>query len=96
MNHNSKILKQVSDVEFLNICFQVKPEELQDLDTCRFTIAVRDELLNRGKAMVNYAEIDGKTCIRLITANYELNVRHIDIFFQDIESTANNLLPNFI
>ena len=94
--HNSKILKQVSDVEFLNICFQVKPEELQDLDTCRFTIAVRDELLNKGKAMVNYAEIDGKTCIRLITANYELNVRHIDIFFQDIENTAKSLLPNFI
>ena len=93
---NSKILIQVSDVEYLNICFQVKPDGLNLEDVSRFTIAVREELLKEGKAMVNYAEIDGETCIRLITANYELNTEHIDKFFRDIENIADNLIPDFM
>ena len=46
--------------------------------------------------MVNYAEIEGRTCMRLVTANYDLKKEHIDQLFSDIESTADTLVPDFI
>ena len=60
-----------------------------------FTVAVRDELFKNSDAMVNYAEIDGQNCMRLVTVNYDLNTKHIDQLFLDIESTADKLLPDF-
>ena len=92
----SKILKQVSDVDYLNICFQIQPDGINIRQAGKFTIAVRDELFKNGDAMVNYAEIDGNTCMRLVTANYDLNTEHIDQLFLDIESTADRLVSDFI
>jgi len=45
--------------------------------------------------MVNYADVQGRKCMRLITANYELKKEHLDQLFSDIESTAEKLLPDF-
>jgi len=92
----SEILKQVSDVPYLNICFQIQPASISNSQVDRFTIAVRDELFKNADAMVNYAEIEGRTCIRLVTANYDLKKEHIDQLFSDIESTADTLVPDFI
>ena len=61
-----------------------------------FTVAVRDELFKNADAMVNYAEIDGRICMRLVTANYDLSTKHIDQLFSDIESTVHKLLTNYI
>jgi len=61
----------------------------------RFTVAVRDELFKNAHAMVNYTEVEGRECMRLITANYELKKEHLDQLFLDIESTADKLLPDF-
>jgi hypothetical protein len=61
-----------------------------------FTVAVRDELFKNGDAMVNYAEIDGRICMRLVTVNFDLNTKHIDQLFSDIESNAYKLLTNYI
>ena len=74
----SKILKHVSDVFYLNICFQIQPDGIGHSQAGRFTVAVRDELLKNAHAMVNYAEVEGRECMRLITANYELKKEHID------------------
>jgi glutamate/tyrosine decarboxylase-like PLP-dependent enzyme len=91
----SKMLNLVSDVNYLNICFQIQPDGINTSQVGHFTIAVRNELFKNADAMVNYAEIDGKTCMRLVTANYDLNTKHIDQLFSDIESNANKLLTNY-
>lgn len=92
----SKILNLVSDVNYLNICFQIQPDGINISQVGSFTVAVRDELFKNADAMVNYAEIDGKTCMRLVTANYDLSTMHIDQLFSDIESNAYKLLTNYI
>ena len=46
--------------------------------------------------MVNYAEIERKTCMRLVTTNYDISTLHIDQLFSDIESNAYKLLTNYI
>jgi glutamate/tyrosine decarboxylase-like PLP-dependent enzyme len=91
----SKMLNLVSDVNYLNICFQIQPDGINTSQVGHFTIAVRNELFKNADAMVNYAEIDGKTCMRLVTVNYDLNTKHIDQLFSDIESNANKLLTNY-
>jgi len=92
----SKILNLVSDVNYLNICFQIQPDGINMSQVESFTVAVRDELFKNADAMVNYAEIDGRICMRLVTANYDLSTKHIDQLFSDIESTSHKLLTNYI
>ena len=93
--NQSKILKQISDVSYLNICFQIQPDGISNSHVGRFTVAVRDELFQNADAMVNYAEIESQTCMRLITVNYDLKREHLDQLFSDIESTAERILPRF-
>jgi len=92
----SKILKKVSDVPYFNICFQIQPDSISNRQVERFTIAVRNQLFKNADAMVNYAEIEGKTCMRLVTVNYDLDKEHIDQLFFDIESTSDKLISDFI
>ena len=92
----SKILNLVSDVNYLNICFQIQPDGINMSQVESFTVAVRDELFKNADAMVNYAEVDGRICMRLVTAYYDLSTKHIDQLFSDIESTSHKLLTNYI
>tara|TARA_Y100001970_G_scaffold244726_1_gene311154 strand:+ start:2405 stop:3802 length:1398 start_codon:yes stop_codon:yes gene_type:complete len=75
----------ISTSNYLNLCFQVCPKGLDRDKANTFTKKVRDSLLQEGKAMVNYAQIDDKTCIRLVLANYSLTETEIDTFFDNIE-----------
>ena len=72
----SKILMHLSEVFYLNICFQIHPDGIGHSQVGRFTVAVRDELFKNAHAMVNYTEVDGRECMRLITANY-MSLIHI-------------------
>ena len=89
---SSDNLKLLSPVNYLNICFQVLPKDLKPKKINAFTIAIRDKLLEKGKAMVNYAHIEDKTCIRLVLANPDLTKVHLDSFFKNIENIAISLL----
>ena len=78
-------LDLVSPSNYLNLCFQVSPIGLDQDRVNNFTKQVRDSLLQKGKAMVNYAQIGDKTCIRLVLANYSLTETEIDTFFDNVE-----------
>ena len=45
-------------------------------------------MIKDGKIMVNHATIDGLSCIRLITVNFNLRENDIDYFYQlsEVES----------
>jgi len=42
--------------------------------------------------MVNYANIDSITCIRLVTSNFKLKKKDLDFFFYELENITSNLL----
>ena len=89
---SSENLVLISPVNYLNLCFQVKPKGLPTGKVDEFTIEIRHKLLEKGKAMVNYAKIEDKSCIRLVTVNPDLTTEHLDTFFRNIEETSILLL----
>ena len=92
----SSILKLISPVESLNICFQPQPEQLHETEWNNFTISVRDKLIHDGHVMVNYAYIGSTCCIRLITVNFEQEKKHLDSFFNIVEETSYKILNKYI
>ena len=90
--NDSDILQMLSPVESLNICFQVQPHALNDDKWDDLTILVRERLMESANIMVNYATIKDKTCIRLITVNFDLNTEHLDRFFDHVETLALELV----
>lgn len=89
---SSENLVLISPVSYLNLCFQVKPKGLPNEKVDEFTIAIRHKLLEKGKAMVNYAKIKNKNCIRLVTVNPDMTTEHLDTFFRNVEETSILLL----
>ena len=90
--NNSRLFKMISPVESLNVCFQLQPEELNESEWNEFTIRVRDKLADEGKIMVNYANINNSSCIRLIVVNFNLRRHHLDTFFESLEITCKKIL----
>ncbi len=84
-------LKLTSDVNFLNVCFQIQPRGIEKEDIEKFTIDVRNELIKENKAMVNYAKVKGENCIRLVTVNHDLTAEYLDKFFLDLESIVKKI-----
>ena len=92
----STILKLISPVESLNICFQPQPKQLLINEWNDFTISCRDELTRNGHVMVNYAYIGNVCCIRLIIVNFDQKENDIDMFFNLFEKTISQLLNDDI
>jgi len=87
----SPLLVLIPPVEFLNICFQIKPKNIPDKNLNSFNILVRNQLIKEKGIMVNYANIGKITCIRLITTNLDLQKTHIDLFFESIHTVVDDL-----
>lgn len=88
---DSPILALIPPVEFLNICFQIKPKNIPDKNLNSFNILVRNQLIKEKGIMVNYANIGENTCIRLITTNLDLQKTHIDLFFESLHAVVDEL-----
>ena len=88
----STLLHLITPIESLNVCFQIQPNSLQKSDWNQFNIIVRDKMLAEGKLMVNYANIDSTTCIRLVTSNFKLKKKDLDFFFSELENITSGLL----
>ena len=89
---SSTLLHLITPIESLNVCFQIQPNSLQKSDWNQFNIIVRDKMLAEGKLMVNYANIDSTTCIRLVTSNFKLKKKDLDFFFSELENITSGLL----
>ena len=88
----SSLLHLITPIESLNVCFQIQPDSLPKPDWNTFNVNVRDKMLSDGKLMVNYANVNSITCIRLVTSNFKLKKKDLDFFFYEIEQTTSVLL----
>ena len=88
-------LKMVSAVESLNICFRIEPSELDEREWDSLTTKVRESLITDGELMVNYAKIGSKSCIRLVTVNFEQTYEDLNYFFHSLEKTINKVLITY-
>ena len=88
----SSFLHLITPIESLNVCFQIQPDSLPKSEWNTFNINVRDKMLSDGKLMVNYANINSITCIRLVISNFKLKKKDLDFFFYEVEKTTSVLL----
>ena len=75
----------VQEPRSINICFFVKA--LDDAATRRLC----EELNRRGLAHVSFGVINGRTILRLVTANPDLNASDLDRFFAAVLTVADEL-----
>ncbi|MEL6159519.1 MAG: aminotransferase class V-fold PLP-dependent enzyme [Cyanobacteria bacterium J06623_5] len=76
-------LEMVFPRESVNLCFQYIPTT-EHITANEITLKIRKCLLERGLAMVNYAELAGKMFFRLVICNNQTHWEDIHALFQDI------------
>ena len=75
-------LELVRQRQSVAVCFRYVPSVEVDLDN--FNRELRERLLRSGETAVNYATVDGKVVIRLITVNPRTTSGHVEMFFDAI------------
>ncbi len=70
----------------LNVCFQYVPAgaDLSQEERNHLTLRIRQNLMESGKAMVNYAQIDGNTFFRLILCNNQSSQDDVTEFLNEV------------
>ncbi|NET09975.1 MAG: aminotransferase class V-fold PLP-dependent enzyme [Symploca sp. SIO2B6] len=90
-------LELVVPRQSLNLCFQYVPRPYGSRsnsshhDANQFTRRIRDLLKAQGTAMVNYAQVKGKTVFRLVLCNNQTCFEDVDAFFEELVAIAKHL-----
>ncbi|MFA9454723.1 MAG: aspartate aminotransferase family protein, partial [Candidatus Aminicenantaceae bacterium] len=74
----------------VTVCFRFRPPDTEDPN--EFNLRLRRELARSGQSLVNYASLDENIVIRLVIANHELTRADVELFFQNVLTTAESLL----
>ncbi|EDX84286.1 Pyridoxal-dependent decarboxylase conserved domain, putative [Synechococcus sp. PCC 7335] len=82
-------LELVSSRQSVNLCFRYLPQNKQQAD--ELTLKVRQALWETGTAMVNYAQVEGKTVFRLVICNNQTRSEDIERFFEALVAIARRL-----
>ncbi|MBI1183740.1 glutamate decarboxylase [bacterium] len=85
-----KDLELLSPVQTLNINFRFKAPE--GIDANELNLAIRNQLLHEGQAMVNYCHLQGRLSIRLVLVNHQIQKSDLEQFFTSFVSTAKKLV----
>jgi glutamate/tyrosine decarboxylase-like PLP-dependent enzyme len=87
-------LELMFPTQTLNVNFRYKVPHGIDAD--HFNESLRYQLINDGKAMVNYCRLDNGLSIRLILLNPDLETEDLERFFTHFKETARALLPQYL
>ncbi|MEL6469090.1 MAG: aminotransferase class V-fold PLP-dependent enzyme [Cyanobacteria bacterium J06623_4] len=79
--HNS--LAMIFPRESVNLCFQYVPTSNHHTAN-KMTLAIRQQLMEKGLAMVNYAELGGEVFFRLVICNNQTQWKDIHALLQNI------------
>jgi len=71
------------------LCFRYRPGRAVDLDA--FNRSIRDRLGDSGRALVNFARIDGALTIRLVICNPAMTEADVDQFFALVLETGREM-----
>ena len=85
-------MKLVSPVQSFNVCFSYDPGNLEDEELDTFNRDIRENMLQSGRSIVNYAKIFGRTSIRIAFINPDMSESDVDVFFDNVLEAAGQLL----
>jgi len=83
-------LELITKRESVNLCFQYIPENKHH-SANELTLEIRQRLIDRGLAMVNYAELDDKVFFRLVICNNQTRLEDLEQFFEALVSIGKAL-----
>ncbi len=87
-------LTMVFPRQSVNLCFQYVPQDKAPnkmQDTNALTLQIRDVLMQKGLAMVNYAQSNGKVFFRLVICNNQTQLADIEALLNNIVAIARQL-----
>jgi glutamate/tyrosine decarboxylase-like PLP-dependent enzyme len=88
--HDHPDLELVTPRESLNLCFRYRPPH-PATDANMLTLQIRQTLLERGLAMVNYAQIADQVVLRLVICNNQTRPEDITGFFEQVIAITQEL-----
>ncbi|MEM9089911.1 MAG: hypothetical protein AAGC93_14330, partial [Cyanobacteria bacterium P01_F01_bin.53] len=98
--NNNPSLTLLFPRQSLNICFQYhdsvgQPSSQQARNA--LTLKIREALMEKGLAMVNYAELNGDVFFRLVICNNQTTSEDLTLFFDQLiaigQSLTNQVAP---
>ena len=79
----------VSPVSSLNICFRYVPDPTQSVQVIdHATREARTKLTQSGRLLVNFAQVQGRPCWRVVLSNFGLDETLVDRAFDEIETAC--------
>jgi glutamate/tyrosine decarboxylase-like PLP-dependent enzyme len=87
--NQTPLLELMAPRSSVNICFRYVPNTSEDIN--EFNLRLREELAQKGKALVNFARLGEDVAIRLVIANHELTREDVSAFFDTLIQTAETL-----
>ncbi len=78
-------LELLRERQSFTVCFRVKTNHV---DTNGYNLAIRELLRKSGKSIVNFGFLGQDLAIRLVTANAEMTRDDIDQFFNNLDTTV--------
>ena len=85
-------LELIAPTAYLNVLFRFKHESMDEQQLAKLNVQICKVILNKGGAYVDHAKYKGRTGIRLIIANQETQIEHLERLLDDIEQVAAELL----
>ncbi len=82
-------LRMVFPRTAVNVCFQYVPKVKENAS--EMTLKVREILMNKGLAMVNYAQLNGQVFFRLVICNNQTEMEDIEAFLDDLVAIARQI-----
>ena len=81
-------LRLVSEPEYLNVCFQVKPLN-ESMEINQYNLDLRFKMVKMGKFLVNFSsDKDGETYFRFVFANPVTQTEDVEYFLQELVKLA--------
>ncbi len=88
--HQHSRLELMAPRTSVNICFRYLPKTHLNIND--FNLRLRQKLAGAGICLVNYSYLGKNLVLRPVIANHELTRSDIDLFFNNLHATAEDLL----
>ncbi len=76
------------------LCFRYQSEDAQYMEGFDFQIAIRNKIKEEGKFFISKVEVQGKTALRVVFMNHEINIEHFRSLLDEIRSIGQKIASN--
>ncbi|MEM6719431.1 MAG: aminotransferase class V-fold PLP-dependent enzyme [Bacteroidota bacterium] len=76
------------------LCFRYQPEDMLLEEDFDLQIAIRNKIKEEGKFFISKVEVQGKTALRVVFMNHEIQIDHFKNLLAEIRNIGQNILTH--